>query len=118
PKAAEPPKAEAPKVIEAPKAEVPKAEAPKIETPKTETPRAPEAPKAERPRIIKPKSNDVPPAIAAAVKPGSIVTRHGDHGTFLRLAIDWPSKIGYQVSRDGDRIEIAFTPPGHIDLTR
>ena len=47
-----------------------------------------------------------------------MVARHGDHGTFVRVAIDWPSTIGYRVSRDGDRIEVAFTRPGAIDLKR
>jgi hypothetical protein len=31
------------------------------------------------------------------------------------VAIDWPSTIGYRVSRDGDRIEVAFTRPANID---
>ena len=36
----------------------------------------------------------------------------------MRVAIDWPSTIGYRVSRDGDRIEVAFTRPANIDLKR
>ena len=47
-----------------------------------------------------------------------MVTRHGDHGTFVRVAIDWPSRIDYRVNRDGDRIEVAFSRPGAIDLKR
>ncbi len=116
------PKTEAPKAVEPPKAAeppkvtaVPKPETPKAEAPKTETPKAAEAPAAELPRIIKPGSNETQPAPA---KPSRIVTRQGDHGTFVRLAVDWPSKIGYDVRRDGDRIEIAFTRPGDIDLKR
>lgn len=122
PKPAEAPKPEAPKT-ETPKTETAKVEAPKTKAPKTEAPKpaAPkvaEAPKAEQPRIIKPGSNTAQPAAAVPAKPGRIVARHGDHGTFLRLAIDWPSKIGYRVNRDGDRFEIAFTQPGDIDLKR
>jgi hypothetical protein len=77
-----------------------------------------EAAKAEPPRIIKPGSGakDLAPATATAT--GGIVARHGDHGTFLRVAIDWPSKIGYRLSRDGERVEITFTQPGDIDLNR
>src|SRR5688572_594144 len=92
----EPPKAEAPKAeaprAEAPKAEAPKAEPPKItvapkaEPPKAEPPKITAAPKPEEPRIIKPK--DAPTSPAAT--PGKVVARHGDHGTFVRVAIDWP----------------------------
>jgi hypothetical protein len=107
--------------------ETPKAEAPKVEPPKAEAPAAPkvEAPKVEAPapatpRIIKPGSSktETTPTAKAAPSPGRIVVRHGDHGTFMRLAIDWPSKISYRVARSGDRIEIAFTAPGDIDLKR
>jgi hypothetical protein len=116
------PKTEAPKVqaptIEAPKTEppktdAPKAEAPKAEAPKAEPPKITAAPKPEEPRIIKPKDAPIKPAT-----PGKVVARHGDHGTFVRVAIDWPSTIGYRVNRDGDRIEVAFTRPGAIDLKR
>ena len=47
-----------------------------------------------------------------------MVTRHGDHGTFVRVAIDWPSRIDYRVIRAVDRIEVAFSRPGAIDLKR
>lgn len=112
----QPPKAEAPKTA-APKAEVPKTTVPKAEAPKAaEPPKTVEPPTAELPRVIKPGANDSQPAAIAAVKPGQIVTRHGDHGTFVRLAIDWPSRIGYDVRREGERIEVVFTKPGAIDL--
>lgn len=111
------PKAEAPKA-ETPKVQPPRPEAPLVAVPKPEQPKTAEPPKAELPRVIKPGSNDAQPAASAPAKPGRIVTRHGDHGTFVRLAIDWPSKIGYDVRRDGDRIEVTFTQPGAIDLKR
>ncbi len=44
------------------------------------------------------------------------MARHGDHGTFTRLAIDWPGKISYRVTREGDRIAVTFTAPANIDL--
>jgi len=86
------------------------AEAPKAEAPKAE------APKPEMPRIIKPGSSKQEPASAATGSPGKIVVRHGDHGTFTRLAIDWPRSIGYRVTREGDRIAVTFTAAGNIDL--
>jgi hypothetical protein len=107
-----------------PKTGAPKAEAPRAETPKTGAPTsaAPktEAPKPGEPRIIKPGSGTTtsPTPANAAGAPPKIVARHGEHGTFMRLAIDWPSRIGYHVERDGDRIEVAFTAPGNIDLAR
>jgi hypothetical protein len=101
----------------APKAEAPKVQPPKAEAPKATAPKA-EPPKAELPRVIKPGANDAQPAASAPAKPGQVVTRHGDHGTFVRLAIDWPSTIGYEVRRDGERIEVTFTKPGSIDLKR
>src|SRR5262245_19619097 len=111
------PKAEAPKVetpqVDTPKAETPKAETPKAEAPKAQPPKVTAVPKPEEPRIIKPGAKDKP-----GTTPGKIVTRHGDHGTFVRIAIDWPSSIGYRVSRDGERIEVAFSRPGAIDLKR
>jgi hypothetical protein len=78
-----------------------------------------DAPGAEPPRIIKPGSGarGAQPASGAAIA-GGIVARHGDHGTFLRVAIDWPSKVGYRLSREGERIEVTFTQPGDIDLSR
>jgi hypothetical protein len=114
----EAPKTEAPKV-EPPKAEPPKTEAQKVEAPQAQAPQAQE-PKVREPRIIKPGSGrtETAPAANAAASPGKIVTRHGDHGTFMRLAIDWPSKIGYRVEREGDRIAVIFTAPGDIDLKR
>ena len=114
---AEAPKAETPKA-EVPKAEAPKAEVPKAETPKAEPPKIAAAPKPEEPRIIKPGAKGTPTTPGAATAPGKVVARHGDHGTFVRVAIDWPSTIGYRVSRDGDRIEVAFTRPANIDLKR
>ena len=113
----EAPKAEAPKV-EVPKIETPKAETPKAETPKTEPPKITAAPKPEEPRIIKPGAKGTPTTPGATTTPGKVVARHGDHGTFVRVAIDWPSRIDYRVSRDGDRIEVAFSRPGVIDLKR
>src|SRR5687767_1445382 len=113
----EAPKTEAPKT-DAPKAEAPKAEAPKAEPPKTEPPKITAAPKPDEPRIIKPGAKGTPATPGTTATPGKVVTRHGDHGTFVRVAIDWPSVIGYRVSRDGDRIEVAFSRPGAIDLKR
>ncbi|HJT13144.1 MAG TPA: hypothetical protein VJ790_11050, partial [Dongiaceae bacterium] len=108
----EPPEVPAPTKAEVPKVETPKApkaETTKAEAPKAEPPKIIAAPKPEEPRIIKP---------GATSTPRKVVTRHGDHGTFVRVAIDWPSTIGYRVSREGDRIEVAFTRPGNIDLKR
>jgi hypothetical protein len=119
---AQAPTIEAPKTepskTEAPKAEAPKAEAPKAEVPKTEPPKITAAPKPEEPRIIKPGAKATPTTPAATTTPGKVVARHGDHGTFVRVAIDWPSRIDYRVGRDGDRIEVAFSRPGVIDLKR
>lgn len=88
-------------------------------TPKTEAPKA-EAPKTAEPRIIKPGSGTMEraPAANAAALPPRIAARYGDHGTFMRLAVDWPSRINYRVDREGDRIEVTFTAPANIDLAR
>ena len=87
------------------------------QAPKTEAPQA-EAPKTEAPRIIKPGSGKTEPAPVPNVtaSPTRIVARHGDHGTFTRLAIDWPSTIGYRIAREGDRIAVIFTAAANIDL--
>ncbi|MBA4098249.1 MAG: hypothetical protein C0484_15980 [Rhodospirillum sp.] len=113
----EPPKAEPPKA-EPPKAEAPKTDVPKAEPPKAEPPKITAAPKPEEPRIIKPGAKATPTTPGATPAPGKVVTRHGDHGTFVRVAIDWPSRIDYRVNSDGDRIEVAFSRPGAIDLKR
>src|SRR5688572_30015615 len=118
----EPPKADLPKTeppkTDTPKVEAPKADVPKAEPPKAEPPKITAAPKPEEPRIIKPGAKATPTTPGATTTPGKVVARHGDHGTFVRVAIDWPSRIDYRVSRDGDRIEVAFSRPGAIDLKR
>ncbi|HET6156809.1 MAG TPA: hypothetical protein VFE34_00555 [Dongiaceae bacterium] len=94
----------------------PEAEAPNVETkaepPRAEPPRA-EPPKAETPPPGQKELSPIPNVTASPIK---IVARHGDHGTYTRLAIDWPSKIGYRVTREGDQIAVTFTAPANIDL--
>jgi hypothetical protein len=121
PQAGEPPKTEAQKA-EAPKPEAPETEAANGEVSNTEAPKTEAATVDEPalPRIIKPGTGTTQsaPAAGAAASPPKIIARHGDHGTFLRVAIDWPSRIAYRVHREGDRIDVAFTAPASIDLTR
>jgi hypothetical protein len=93
-------------------AETPKNEPPKTEAPKKEPPKA-EAPKTEAPAAAKKEISPIPNVKAS---PTRIVARHGDHGTYVRLAIDWPGKIAYRITREGDRIAVAFTAPANIDL--
>ncbi|MGH6892833.1 MAG: hypothetical protein ACREEP_11295, partial [Dongiaceae bacterium] len=80
---------------ETPKAEPPKAEGLKVEAP---PPKAPES-----------GTNELAPVPNVIAAPPKIVARHGDHGTFMRLAIDWPTKTEYRITRDGDRIAVTFT---------
>lgn len=72
-----------------------------------------EAPGRKGPEPPKEELSPVPNVTAA---PPKIVARQGDHGTFTRLAIDWPSKTGYRITREGDRIAVTFTAPADIDL--
>lgn len=110
------PKTEPPKT-EPPKVEVPVAEVPKAEPPKTKPPEA-EAPKPQEPRIIRPGPGNqyLVPVPNVTESPARIVVRHGNHGTFTRLAIDWPGPIAYRVARQGDRIEVVFTASADIDV--
>src|SRR5262249_34466736 len=65
---------------------------------------------------VPPPKKEIAPVPNVTASPIRIVARHGDHGTYTRLAIDWPSKIGYRVTREGDRTAITFTAPANIDL--
>ncbi|HEY3148360.1 MAG TPA: hypothetical protein VGJ75_18530, partial [Dongiaceae bacterium] len=75
-------------------------------------------PNAEPPKTEAPAAGDkeLAPIPNVTAAPTRIVARHGDHGTYVRLAIDWPGKIGYRISREGDRIAVTFTAPAAIDL--
>src|SRR5262249_16908011 len=103
---------------DASKAQAPKVEAPKVETPKVETPKV-ETPQPELPLIIKPRPfKPEKTAPTAGASSSGIVVRHGDHGTYMRIAIEWPNKIGYRIEREGDRIGVIFSSPGDINLKR
>jgi len=87
-------------------------EPPKIEPAKVK-PTGAEPPKTEAPAPAKKEPAPIPNVTAS---PARIVARHGDHGTFVRLAIDWRGKIDYHITREGDRIAVTFTSPAQIDL--
>jgi hypothetical protein len=79
---------------------------------------AAETPKAEQPKIEPAPTGDkeLAPIPNVTAEPARIVVRHGNHGTYVRLAIDWPGKIAYRISRDGDLVAVTFTAPANIDL--
>lgn len=43
--------------------------------------------------------------------------RAGTHPDLGRLVFDWPSRVGYRVVEEDDRVVIRFDAPGRIDLT-
>ena len=85
----------------------------KTEPPKTEAPKT-EAPKAGASAAGKQEVAPVPNVTGA---PPRIVARHGDHGTYVRLAVDWRSKINYRITRENGRIAVNFSAPAEIDLS-
>ncbi len=44
-----------------------------------------------------------------------IGVRAGEHPRFSRVVFDWPARVDYRVSRDGDRVAVAFARPARLD---
>jgi tetratricopeptide (TPR) repeat protein len=82
---------------------------------------AAQEPKADPAGALK-AGSDHPPANAkrAADKAGAegprVDVRLGEHKDYDRLVFDWPRNVGYAISREGDRVVIAFDAPGRVDL--
>nr|WP_295828490.1 tetratricopeptide repeat protein [uncultured Azospirillum sp.] len=69
-----------------------------------------------KPEAVKPE-----PAKAEAVKPvpsaGRLRVRGADQPDQSRLTFDWPSPVGYTVTRDGAAVTVAFDKGGTADLS-
>ncbi|HEY6335502.1 MAG TPA: hypothetical protein VI113_06405 [Alphaproteobacteria bacterium] len=69
-------------------------------------------------------SPDHPPVNAkrtadkASAEGPRVDVRLGEHKDYDRLVFDWPRNVGYAISREGDRVVIAFDAQGRIDLAR
>nr|WP_211113621.1 tetratricopeptide repeat protein [Azospirillum endophyticum] len=59
-----------------------------------------------------------PGLLVAAAEAASVPVRGGTHKDFGRLVFDWPGKVDYTASVDGDRLVVAFTEPIDAPLDR
>ncbi|MBI4966791.1 MAG: tetratricopeptide repeat protein [Rhodospirillales bacterium] len=46
---------------------------------------------------------------------GTVPVRVGDHDDFSRLVFDWPSPVGYQVTKQGEQVSVVFQRPGRVN---
>ncbi len=47
-----------------------------------------------------------------------IPVRSGSHDTYSRIVFDWPDDVDYKVARDGTRLDLSFSAPGHLKIGR
>ena len=59
------------------------------------------------------QTNDAPLPTTAP----TVAVRVGDHGPFERVVFEWPAAIGHDVVQRADRVTVAFSRPGRIDLS-
>ena len=82
------------------------------------TPSTPAAP-ASAPTPTQTATVPAPPSAGAAAPDGPppiVRLRVGEHDGFSRLVFDWPSTVGYRVTRSGDSATISFDAPGRLML--
>ena len=59
------------------------------------------------------------PAVAPApARDRPVRVRTGEHEGFSRVVFDWPSKVGYRVSKTGGAATITFESPADVDIGR
>lgn len=54
----------------------------------------------------------------ALVELPDVPVRVGVHNSYSRIVFDWPDDIDYKVSRDGSRLDLEFSAPGHLKIGR
>jgi len=47
-----------------------------------------------------------------------VPVRVGVHNSYSRIVFDWPDEVDYKVSRDGSRLDLEFSSPGHLKIGR
>lgn len=47
-----------------------------------------------------------------------VPVRVGVHNSYSRIVFDWPDEVDYKVSRDGGRLDLEFSSPGHLKIGR
>lgn len=53
----------------------------------------------------------------AGEEPQRVPLRVGTHADHGRLVFDWPQEVGYEATREGDRVLLRFLAPGRFDLS-
>ena len=56
-------------------------------------------------------------ALALVALP-DVPVRVGVHNSYSRIVFDWDDEIDYKVSRDGSRLDLEFSAPGHLKIGR
>ena len=79
-----------------------------------QSPPAEEAPPPPRKAAAGPE----PAAAPAPARGRPIGVRTGEHEGFSRIVFDWPSKVGYRVSKTGGAVTITFESPADVDIGR
>lgn len=54
----------------------------------------------------------------ALVELPDVPVRVGVHNSYSRIVFDWDDDIQYKVSRDGSRLDLEFSAPGHLKIGR
>jgi tetratricopeptide (TPR) repeat protein len=54
--------------------------------------------------------------LSPPVGPATLPVRVGRNAEYGRLVFDWPKKVGFTVSRDGQAVTIQFAAPAEVDL--
>ncbi|MEQ8747612.1 hypothetical protein [Pyruvatibacter sp.] len=44
--------------------------------------------------------------------------RIGVHNSYSRIVFEWPDDVNYKVARDGARLDLTFSAPGHLKIGR
>lgn len=55
---------------------------------------------------------------SADPEPPRVGVRGGQHDSYSRVVFDWPRRVDYTVSRDGNAVTVQFAAPGRADFSR
>lgn len=71
---------------------------------------------APEPTTAEPTIAEAPPPSVPTRNRGDVRVRAGQHEDYSRIVFDWPSPVGYSVTREGDRVRLRFDRAGDADL--